>query len=274
MMINKTQKFPQCLLVVAIGSVIAACNSSSPINPITTSLDPMVATLATTQGRVDPTNNCSPASPIAPIRPDQWWNGLRIDQPPKLAGNGVVGFERWRNLTGSCLEFRQDLYRTAFSYDLSSSQTLKGLVTKAELSFSVAIMPTSIPGGACQAMTGGGGSLHMLRPGFSLPSTGFNYLGVNVPPQPFPASVNVFAMLFPWIPGQVTTGVTTSDIGGQRAGFTVDVTDRLNGALNRGDTSIGFMLSGSEEDLPQISPASGLDCRTVYKIGQLVIKHL
>ncbi|HET8710526.1 MAG TPA: hypothetical protein VFM32_04070 [Spongiibacteraceae bacterium] len=273
-MIEKNFGISKRLLAAVIGGAVVGCTPIPPINTITTNIDPKVVTLAATQGKVDPTNTCSPASPAAPIMPDQWWNNLPITQQPKVVGSGVVGFERWRNHTDGCQEFRQDLYRTAFSYDLSGSQSLKGLVTKAELSFSVVIMPATSANSMCQAMTGGGGSLFILRSGFSLPQMSFSYLGTHVPPQPFPSGLRVFGMNFPWVPGQIATGVTTYDVGGQRAGFTVDVTDRLNGALNRGDTAIGFMLTGSEEDLPQVSPSDGMNCRTVYHVGQLVIKHL
>lgn len=244
------------------------------ITPIITSIDPHVVVLAATQGRVDPANTCTPAAPPAPAMPNQWWDSLPPAQLPKVAGHGVVGTDRWRNTTDGCLEFRQDLYRTVFSYDLSASQPLKGLVTKAELSFSAAVVPAVRPNSPCQAMTGGAGALQLLRPGFTLPQTSFDYLGTHVPPQPFPASVSVFAMPAPWVPGPIAPGVTTTDGGGQRASFSVDVTDRLNGALNRGDGALGFLLSGSDEDLPTTSPPDRLDCRTVYRIGPLVITHL
>jgi hypothetical protein len=266
------ERIPRYLVAAITSCIVAGCNNIPPINQITTNIDPSVVTLASTQGRYDPTNTCSPATPPPPLLPNQWWNSLPASQLPKVAGHGVVGFNRWRNLTNSCQEFRQDLYRTAFSYNLSASQSLKGLVTKAELSFSVVAMPAVRS--MCQAMTGGGGALLMLRPGFSLPQASFDYLGTHVPPQPFPASASVFGMTFPWVPGQIANGVVTSDGGGQRASFTVDVTDRLNGALNRGDAAIGFMLSGSDEGLPQVSPPDSFDCRTVYRVGRLVIKHL
>lgn len=268
------ERIPKYLVAATTSCIVAGCNNIPPINQTTTTIEPKVVIFAATQGKVDPTNTCSPATPPAPVSPNQWWNSLPPTQLPKVAGHGVVGVDRWRNLTDSCQEFRQDLYRTAFAYDLSASQSLKGLVTKAELSFSVVAMPAVRPNSMCQAMTGGGGSLLMLRPGFTLPQASFDYLGTHVPPQPFPASVSVFGMTFPWMPGQIANGVVTSDGGGQRASFTVDVTDRLNGAINRGDVAIGFMLSGSDEGLPQVSPPDSFDCRTVYRVGQLVIKHL
>lgn len=260
------------LLAFAGVALTAACGHV-PITLITTPVDPAVVTLAATQGKVDPVNSCNPAQPPAPVLPNQWWNSLPVTQLPKVSAYGVVGFDRWRNLNDTCQEFRQDLYRTIFAYDLSALPPLKGLVSKAELSFSVAVMPAVQPNTPCQAMTGGGGSLLMLLPGSSLPQTSFVYLGTHVPPQPFPASVPVFAMTFPWLAGQIATGVVTADGGGQRASFVVDMTERINGAFNRGDASIGFMLSGSDEALPTVSPADSFDCRTVYRIGQLVITH-
>jgi hypothetical protein len=86
-------------------------------------------------------------------------------------------------------------------------------------------------------------------------------------------------MTFPWAPGQITQGVQTgvmvntqpSGTGG--ASFTVDVTSYLNGALNRGDTSMSFMLSGSDEAPVAVFPAGAIDCKTVYRFGNLTIEH-
>lgn len=263
---------PSAWLTAATIIVVAAgCPGSPPINPITTTVDPQIVTLAVTQGGVDPVNTCTPASPAAPPAPDQWWNGLAPTQPPRVAGQGVVGFDLWRNQTDGCQEFRQDLYRTAFSYDLAQLQSLKGLITSAELSVSVAVMPAVPPGSMCMAMIGGGGSLLMLQPGTALPQASFAALQ---PPATFPTGGQVFALPTVWIDGQVAPGVTALAAGGGRGSFTVNVTDRLNGALNRGDASMAFALSGSDETRPTTPPPDRFDCRTTYQIGQLVVKHL
>lgn len=261
--------------IVALGVIgIVGSSSVPPINPVTTRIDPSVLTMAAIQGGPDVDNNCSPPIPPAPLSPTLWWGSLPNGQLPKVAGAGVVGFQTWRNTQGQCREYRQDIYRSAFTYDLSGNQPLKGLVTKAEITFSVAAMPTIQ--GVCQAMTGGGGSLFQLQPGFSLPAGSFIDFGFRVPPHPFPAGGKIFGMLIPWLPGQIANGVVTVDGGGQMAAFTVDVTDRLNGALNRNDTSIGFMLSALEEGerVPSQPPSGDIDCRTIYRFGQLVIQHL
>ncbi len=87
-------------------------------------------------------------------------------------------------------------------------------------------------------------------------------------------------MTFPWIAGPITTGVqtgvtvTTIAGGGNTASFTVDVKSYLDGALNRADSSISFMISGSDEAPITVFPAGAIDCKTVYKIGNLVVQHL
>lgn len=262
---------PSAWLMAAITLVSAGCPGSQPITLITTTVEPHVVTLALTQGGVDPVNTCSPASPPAPALPSQWWNGIHPTHPPRVVGQGVVGFDLWRNQTDGCQEFRQDLYRTAFSYDLSQHQSLKGLVSSAELTFSVAVMPAVRPNSLCQDMTGGGGSLFMLQPGSALPQASFAALQ---PPATFAAGGRVFGMTFPWVEGQVSPGVTTVAAGGGRASFTVDVTDRVNGALNRGDAALTFALSGSDEARPTTPPPARFECRTIYQIGPLVVKHL
>lgn len=199
-------------------------------------------------------------------------------------GQAVVGFEIQFDTRpgGDCSKFRQDLYRPGFAYDISQLQSLKGLVTKAELSFSSFVLPSGMsPTGFCQPITGGGGSLLILRPGESFPAapSGFAYLGSGPVAQPFPASGKLFGMTFPWGPGPITAGVQTgvtvttlaTGLGG--ASFTVDITSYLNGALSRGDGSLGFMLSGSDEATPTVFPAGPINCKTVYRIGNLVIEH-
>lgn len=258
---------------VAVAGLAAGCGGN-PVKPITTTLDPFVTTLALTQGLVDPNNSCSPPSTPAPPMPDQWWRNLPVGNLPRVASHGIVGTNAWRNTTGACQELRQDLYRSMFTYPLTNAQSLKGLVTKAELTIFAAVLPATTSTSLCQPMTGGGGSLHQLRPGFTAQTSDFNYMGPHTPTNDFPSSSRVFAMTFPWVPGSIATGVTTSDGGGQRAAFTVDVTDRINGAINRGDTSIGFMISGSDETLPTVSPPASTDCRTTYRVGVLSIEHL
>jgi hypothetical protein len=267
---------------------IAGCNGNQGrVTPITTAVTPAVMTMGKVQSDGTlPENSCNNLLANAPT-PLDWWNGLRPGQPPKAAGEGAVGFEiefaTTGTGTGTCSQYRQQLYRTGFSYDLSQLQNLKGLVTKAQLSFSSFILPSGVSTiGLCQPVTGGGGSLLILGQGASLPSAvgGFADLGGGVTGLPFPASGRVFGMTFPWVPGTITSGlasgvtVTTLASGLGGAGFSVDVTSFLNGALNRGAASLAFMISGSDESTPTVFPAGPTDCKTVYKVDNLMIEHL
>lgn len=279
------RKIPRIVFMVICVITTAGCIPISP-SPLAKSIDPKVVIFANSQGRIDVTNTCSPATPPSPPMPDAWWNSLHPGQQPKVPRTGVVGFNLWRNQTDSCESFRQDLYRTAFSYDLSQLQGLKGLVTKAELSFHVAVMPAVRPNSFCQPMTGGGGSLNGMVQGTVLPQVSFIPSSSILPngpisgPQswptttePFRKGATIFGMTFPWVPGEIINGVETLDGGGQRALFTVDITDRLNGALNQGDANMAFILSGSDENMPVVSPPDSFDCRTYYTIEPLNIKH-
>lgn len=278
-------------VVMAMAGVLSlvACNGNQGrITPITTPVSPTVLTMGTVHSDgMQPQNSCANLLSSA-ATPQEWWNSLRPNQSPKAVGEAAVGFEiqfaTTTTATGNCSQYRQQLYRSGFAYDLSQLQNLKGLVTKAQLSFSSFILPSGVSSrGVCQPVTGGGGSLLILRPGVTLPSatSGFADLGATIPGQPpFPNGASVFGMTFPWIAGPITTGVQTgvtvttlaTGLGG--ASFSVDVTNYLNGALNRGDGSIGFMLSGSDEARPTVFPAGPTDCKTVYKFGDLVIEHL
>ncbi|MES2129023.1 MAG: hypothetical protein V4463_17275 [Pseudomonadota bacterium] len=256
------------LSLICVPLWLAGC---APVTPIITNVNPVVVTVALTRGAVDPVNTCTPATPPSPPAPDAWFNGLPAGQPPKVVGEGVVGFHLWRNTTDACQEFRQDLYRTEFSYPLGSVSALKGLVTKAELTLSSAIIPAVRPGSLCQAKTGAGGSLLALPATTILPPAALTLLAPNAP---FDAGSRVFAMTFPWLPGSIPNNTVTQAAGGGLASFTVDVTGRLNAALVAGGAAMVFALSGSDETRPAVPPPGDFDCRTIYKIGPLAITHL
>jgi len=247
------------------------CAACVPITSLTTSVDPRVVTLARSGGGVDTSNVCTPPSPPAPPAPDLWWNALPPGQPPKVAGLGVVGFNLWRNGTDSCTEFRQDLYRTEFGYPLASLAPLKGLVTKAELNFSSAVLPVLRPGFGCELRTAAAGAVLGMPPNATLPAPAFSLLP---PAQPFPPGAQLFAMTFPWQPGSFPGGVTTTAVGGDRAAFTLDVTARVTGALARGDAELIFALSGLMEARSTVPPPASFDCRAYYRIGPLTVTHL
>lgn len=284
-MVPNSTRWVASLLSVCVIGLIGCNGNQGGITPIKTPVSPAVMTVAKIQsGGILPENCNDWVSPW--VTPLDWWNSLRPNQSPKAVGQAAVGFEiQFDTRTGGgCSKYRQDLYRAGFTYDLSPRQNLKGLVRKAELSFSSFILPSGVNPriGSCLPVTGGGGALLILRPGQTLPAAtgGFAYLGSGPAAQPFPNSANVFFMTSPWQPGPITGNlpagvtVTTSASGLGGASFTVDVTNYLNGALNRGDGSLAFMLSGFDEATPTVFPAGASDCKTVYKIGDLIIEHL
>src|SRR5258706_7824878 len=113
--------------------------------PITTTLTPMTMSMAKAQTVGILPENCTDwISPWS--SPQQWWDSVRTDQPQRPVGQAVVGFDLLFDTRpgGGCTKFRQDLYRAGFSYDLSQNQNFKGLVSKAELTFSSFILPSGV----------------------------------------------------------------------------------------------------------------------------------
>jgi hypothetical protein len=267
------------LSVVGILSIVVSGGGAG----VTTSLSPTVITMGKiASGGILPANCNDWISPWS--TPQQWWNSLSPGQSPKAVGEAAVGFDLLFDTRpgGGCTKFRQDLYRTGFTYDFTQAPSLKGPATKAELTFTSAILPSGVSStGMCQPVTGGGGSLWILQPGSMLPAatSGFADLGSGPAAQPYPTASKLFGMMSPWIAGPITTGVppgvtvTTIAGGGGTASFTVDVVSYLNAALGRSDTSLSFMLSGVDEATLTTFPAGPIDCKTVYKVGSLVVQH-
>lgn len=273
--------------LVAVALCIAfmfATTACPPVKTVTTTVTPTVVTMAQIHsGGINP-ENCNDWTSPSWQTPQQWWNGVQPTTPPKVVGEAVVGSNILFDTRpgGGCTKFRQDIYRPGFTYSLAGLN-LKGLVKSATLNFGSVVLPAGVSTtGLCQPMTGGGGSLHLVRPPATVPAGtgGFADLGGPGPQAtPFPASAKVFGMTFPWIAGPITQGVQTgvtvntqaSGTGG--ATFTVDVTSYLKGSFDRGDSSIAFMLSGSDENAPTVFPPGALDCRTVYSFGNLTIVH-
>ena len=255
-------------LLVSSATLWAGCG---PVQPLTKSVDPDVRTMAVVNVPIqDPA--CTATVPIAMPRPQTWWNNLTVGQPPKVAGEGVVGFHLVNNATTNCpLDFRQDLYRTVFSYNLQPNANLKGLVRKAEFSISAEVLPALRPGFFCEAFIGAGGGLIKLGASTVLPASEF----VELPGgQAFPPGSTVFSFPQPWAAGQVAPGVTSADAGGQRAVFTVDVTAVVTQSLDAGVGALFYAITGTDEGMRPTRPPADFDCRTVYKVQQLVITHL
>jgi hypothetical protein len=270
---------------LAIGCLLGLAGCPKPVTSLTTSVTPTVSTMAYIQTKGIMPQNCNDWLSPSWKTPQDAWNSRSPGQKPNAANEGIVGFDQLFDTRpgGGCTKFRQDLYRLGFNYDLTSLQNLKGLVSKAELSFSSLVLPSGVnPTSMCQPVIGGVGSLKIVRPPATLPPapSAFSDLGSGPAPAPFPNDAQVFATLSPWIAGPITTGVQTgvtvstiaSGTGG--ASYTVDVTSYLNGALNRGDTMFAFMLSGSDEGPIGTFPAGAIDCKTVYAVNNLTITHL
>ncbi len=260
------------LTVSVIAAGIALIIGSGPVNLVTTSVDPRVVTLARNQGigiiDVHNSHTCLPESPPQPPAPGDWWLAVPVGQPPRLFGEAVVGFNIWRNLQDSCETARKDLYRAVVVYDLTPVTSFKGLITKAELTFDVAVLPVVKVGSPCQAVTGGALDFLRLPVGTAIPAGSFAELTA-----PFPGGPRIFSIPSPWLPGTLPGGATTQASGTGGATFTVDVSAHLNAVLNGGTTELAFSLTGSDEAPLTVSPPDQFDCRTYYRFKELLVTH-
>lgn len=263
-------------LTAALLLISAGCNT--PVTPIETKVTPTVITIAKIGWKgIRPQNVNDWLSPTWPEIED-WWRSLPTTQPPREGLEAVVGWEILYDTRGTDDKFRQDLYRAGFSYDLSTRQNLKGMVTKATMTFSCYVLPSGVaPNTLCQPMTGAGGSLLVLAPAATLPVAPLDlaYLGSMNGAAPYPSASRLFSIpQGPYISGTIAPGVTTSPTGQGTASFTVDVTAHVNAALERGALQLSFMLSGADEAMPAAFLSTPKDCKTIYKFGELVIQHL
>jgi hypothetical protein len=257
---------------------LVACGST----PITTNVTPSLMTIARAETNVINPLGCNDWLSPSWKEPQDWWNSLRINQPPNAVGQVAVGFDQLfdtnSNPTRPCTKARQNLYRGGMTYDLSQQQNLKGHVINAELTYWSFILPSGVTAtGACPQVIGGGGPLLLLQPGAAMPAAINRFASLGA--APYPATGTVFNMPVPWhaatFPGvQPGVNVTTLATGQGGASFTADVTTYLNGALNQGAMSMNFMLGGIDETPLTVPPPGPIDCKTVYKVGDLVIKHL
>lgn len=267
-------------LAGAVG-LVGAVLACRPTPTISTAIDPATMSMGMiTLGAIEP-QNCNDWLSPSWKAPLDWWNSLPATLPPKGVHRTVVGFEILFDTRSGCRKARQDMYRAGFSYDLSGQSGLKGLITKAALTYSSSILPSGVGNHAdCETVTGGGRTLLILRPGSALPAAPGGFVQLpGLPPAGFPPTSQLYASLSPWIAGPVTTGLPTGvtantvATGQGGASFTVEVTPYVVGAIDRGDPSISFMLGGSGETPFSVVPPGPTDCRTWYTIGQLVIDH-
>jgi hypothetical protein len=264
-------------VISVLCAFLLGASCQTPITQIETRVSPNVITLAKSNSKgINPLNANDWLSPTW-LAPEDWWRSLPTTQPPRAGLHAVVGFDILFDTQGGASKFRQDLYRAGFSYGLTSHQSLRGLVTKAELTFFSAVLPSGIrPNSLCQPVTGGGGSLIVLAPTATLPTAPLRmaYLGSGNAATPYPLGTRVSSIPQPWVSGTIAPRMTTIATGQGTASFTVDVTALVDAALNRGATELSFMISGSDEANVTVFPPGATDCKTIYRIGELVITHL
>jgi hypothetical protein len=279
--------------LIVLFITLPACHRPPRRKPVVTSLPVSVATLAKSEPIVWAIPPACPdgdlplvgpaAGPLNPMPgPSDWWTSLPPTALARRPGHATVGFEllfdHVTQFSPTCTRYRQSTYRALIRYDLSSSQSLKGSVKKAILTFGSVNAPANAnPTAVCQAVTGGASSLLVVRQGSTLPSQPFVTLG-SLGSVPYPTGDVVFPFPVPWSNGPITSGVqpgvtvTTSASGTGTATFTVDVGDILDAALNRGDSTLAFMLGGTMEGTPAY-PSASVDCKTTYRFNDLAVTH-
>ena len=266
-------------LSVSLG---AGCAPGSVGTPVVTSVGRSVGTVVQISGVVNDNNACATAVPPAPD-PQAFFNALS----PTNKTFSFVGFQIWRNTSGSCLSSRRDAYRALVTFNMASVSQLKGLVTKAELVVNTRALPSGVGadpacipfiGGAASLerfgpnapplpAVSGAGSITVIPPG--PPGNFVNSVAVLLPTAPFPSGNTVYVMPRPWSSGAVAgaaSPTTTLASGTGGASFVTDVTSQVIAALNGGFPGMTWMLTGAMEG-PFVSPASAnVDCRTSYDL--------
>jgi len=230
-------------------------------------------------------------TPPAPV-PAVFWNAL---DPTTQVTKVVVGYQAWGNSSAGCQFAQEDDYRGLFSYPLAAvaalstaSSPISSRISAATVKFVVdGLVTDRINGGrTCQSPIGAVAVFTMLRPGGAAIPPGL----VQIPdpsglPATFSTPLNNFAPNAVEIQGFGTEfkGRIVSPGTREKATFTpgagpgitiveVDIRDRLQGALNRGDSSLGFMLVGSGEVAPG-GPIQ-LDCRMLVAPDTLTVTSL
>ena len=270
--------------VRAVALSVIVGNAGCAVSPTVTTLTPATrGSVFGSIGLIDPSDACSSnPTPAAPQVLTAW---SQVD-PTTRQNKVITGFEVWSNANAGCASFRQDSFRGLFAYPLASLTTLStsnspvsSRISSATLRFSVNGLTTGRTSleFACPSPIGGVAGIAVLRPNPVILSD----LNALVPPEkitdvgPGAAQLESFGTEFSPLPVPGTRGRATFSVGG--GGITVveiDVKDRLIGALNRGDTTLGFMLFGPREFLQAPSGDVQLDCKMLVTPEMLTVKSL
>jgi hypothetical protein len=233
--------------------------------------------------------SCLPNSTPAAPDPAVFWNAL--DATTK-ATKVVVGYQAWSNTSAGCQFVQEDDYRGLFSYPLAAVAALStanspiaSRINEATVRFVVDGLTAdkSDGGRTCQSPIGAVGDLAMLRPGATIPPGLIRILDPSGQAATFSTPLNTFAPNAVEVQGFGTEfkGRIVSPGTREKATFTpgtgagvtiveVDIRDRLQGALNRGDSSLAFMLVGGGETVP--GGRTQLDCRMLVMPDSLTVK--
>lgn len=272
------------LSVRAVAASIILGTAGCTVSPTVTTLTPANRGSAFGSiGLIDPSNACAPnPTPPAPNAVAAW---NQVD--PMTRQNKIIsGFEVWSSANAGCASFRQDSFRGLFAYPLASLTALStanspiaSRISSATLRFSVNGLTTGRASleFSCPSPIGGVAGIAVLRPNPVILSG----LNAVVPPEKITdigsgaAQLESFGTEFSPLPVPGTRGRATFSVGG--GGITIveiDVKDRLVGALNRGDATLGFMLFGPREFLQAPSGDVQLDCKMLVTPEMLTVKSL
>lgn len=270
--------------VRAVAASIILGTAGCTVSPTITELTPASrGSVYGSIGQIDPSNACTPnPTPAAPNVMAAW---NQVD-PTTRRNKVITGFEAWSNANAGCASFRQDSFRGLFAYPLSSLAALSSTNSPISSRISTATLRFSVNGlsasrssleFSCASPIGGVAGIAVLRPNPVILSD----LNAVVPPETIndigagAAQIESFGTEFAPLPVPGTRGRATFSVGG--GGVTIveiDVKDRLIGALNRGDTTLGFMLFGPREALQTPSGDVQLDCKMLVTPEMLTVKSL
>jgi hypothetical protein len=229
---------------------------------------------------------CQPAPAIAaPPEPGVWWSGL----DPQTRTKVVAGFQIWSHGAPGCTSHRVDAYRGLFEYSLapitalsSTSSPIGPRITDATLTLTIQgfSTPDVIPGvgaPACGSRSGGIASL-MLLPGGTPVLTGptnMNKIATNNGVPDFPTSTRTITPISTLsFGGAQTPPATITILDPTRSQIDIDVKNALLFALNSGQSTVGFMLTGTGEMMTAAIPANRqVECKTLVTLGTLTVKN-
>lgn len=269
------------LLPVPLLAALTACGAKQTVTDLNASRGTLYSTIGL--GAIGSSFCAPPSVTPPPPLPDVWWAGL----DPQTRTKVVVGFQLWsHDGAPTCDSHRQDTFRGMFEYSLApltalstANSPIQTRITDAALSFEIQgfTTPFALPGSvSCGSRSGGILSLMLLPAGTPVLTgpTNMNKVATTNGVPDYPTSTRTITPISTLsFGGPQTPPATITILDPTMSRVDVDVKNAVLFALNSGQSSVGFMLTGTGD-----APTNGLtadvqvDCKTLVKLGTLTVK--